>query len=323
MRTPGVKMGAILLVAAVVALALPLVVKSDFWVGFCITVLLSTLTGAAWNVLGGYGGQVSFGHAAYFGAGAYTVALLGMKLGMNAWVAFAAAGIAGGFVGLVTGYLSFRYGLRGSYFALITLAFAEVLRIVFGAVDWAGGGVGLYLPMHVGAANLQFTSKAGYYYVALALGAGAILVGWLIQRSRLGAWLVAIRDNEDAARALGVDTFACKLQAITISAALTGLGGAFYADYYLYIDPGLAFGPSISVEVLLAPIIGGLGTVWGPFVGAVALQGAGELGRRLMGDAPGLSLVFYGVLLVVMVKFRPDGLIGLFDRLFKPRASHA
>jgi branched-chain amino acid transport system permease protein len=142
-----------------------------------------------------------------------------------------------------------------------------------------------------------------------------------VQRSRLGAWLVAIRDNEDAARALGVDTFACKLRAITLSAALTGLGGAFYADYYLYLDPGLAFGPSVSVEILLAPIIGGLGTVWGPFVGAVALQGAGELGRRLMGDAPGLSLVFYGVLLVVMVKFRPDGLIGLFDRLVKPRAA--
>jgi len=312
-----------LVIAAVCAIALPLMVTSDFWIGFCITVLLSTLMGAAWNVLGGYGGQVSFGHAAYFGTGAYTAALLGMKLGVNAWLAFAAAGAAGGLVGLLTGYLSFRYGLRGSYFALVTLAFAEVLRILAGAVDWSGGGVGLYLPLHVGAASLQFASKAGYYYVALALGAGAILVGWMIQRSRLGAWLVAIRDNEDAARALGVDTFACKLKAITISAALTGLGGAFYADYYLYIDPGIAFGPSVSVEILLAPIIGGLGTVWGPFVGAVALQGAGELGRRLLGDAPGLSLVFYGVLLVVMVKFRPDGLVGLFDRFFRTRAAHA
>lgn len=312
-----------LVIAAACAVVLPLVVTSDFWVGFCITVLLSTLMGAAWNVLGGYCGQVSFGHAAYFGAGAYTAALLGMKLGVNAWVAFAAAGVAGGLVGLLTGYLSFRYGLRGSYFALVTLAFAEVLRILAGAVDWSGGGVGLYLPLRVGAANLQFASKAGYYYVALGLGAGAILVGWLIQRSRLGAWLVAIRENEDAARALGVHTFACKLQAITISAALTGLGGAFYADYYLYIDPGIAFGPGVSVEILLAPIIGGLGTVWGPFVGALALQGAGELGRRLLGDAPGLSLVFYGVLLVVMVKFRPDGLIGLFDRLVRPRAAHA
>ncbi|HTY70332.1 MAG TPA: branched-chain amino acid ABC transporter permease [Alphaproteobacteria bacterium] len=312
-----------LVIAAACAVALPLVVTSDFWLGFCITVMLSTLMGAAWNVLGGYGGQVSFGHAAYFGAGAYTAALLGMKLGVNACVALALAGAAAGLVGLLTGYLSFRYGLRGSYFALVTLAFAEVLRILAGAVDWSGGGVGLYVPLHVGAANLQFASKAGYYYVALALGAGALLVGWAIQRSRLGAWLVAIRENEDAARALGVHTFACKLKAITISAALTGLGGAFYADYYLYIDPGIAFGPGVSVEILLAPIIGGLGTVWGPFVGAIALQGAGELGRRLLGDAPGLSLVFYGVLLVVMVKFRPDGLIGLFGRFARQRPAHA
>lgn len=313
----------LILVAAACALALPLVVRSDFWVGFAITVLLSTLTGVAWNILGGYGGQVSFGHAAFFGAGAYTAALLNMKLGVNAWVAFAAAGAAGGIVGIVIGYLSFRYGLRGSYFALITLAFAEVMRIVVGAADFAGGGVGLYVPLHVGLANMQFATKAGYYYVALALAAGAIFIGWRLERSRLGAWLVAIRENEDAARALGVNTLACKLRAIALSAVLTGLGGAFYADYYLYLDPGLVFGPNISVEVLLAPIIGGIGTVWGPFVGATALHAAGELGRRLMGDAPGLSLVLYGVLLVLMVKFRPDGLIGLFDRFAKPRAAHA
>lgn len=313
----------LMVVAAACALALPLVVHSDFWVGFAITVLLSTLTGVAWNILGGYGGQVSFGHAAFFGAGAYTAALLNMKLGVNAWVAFAAAGAAGGIVGLAIGYLSFRYGLRGSYFALITLAFAEVLRIAVGAADFAGGGVGLYVPLHVGAANMQFATKAGYYYVALALGAGAILIGWRLERSRLGAWLVAIRENEDAARALGVDILACKLRAIALSAVLTGLGGAFYADYYLYLDPGLVFGPQVSVEVLLAPIIGGLGTVWGPFVGAVALHVAGEFGRRMMGDAPGLSLVLYGVLLVLMVKFRPDGLIGLFDRIGKSRAAHA
>lgn len=314
---------AVLALAVACALALPLVIRSDFWIGFCITVLLSTLTGAAWNILGGYGGQVSFGHAAFFGTGAYAAALLNMKLGVNAWVAFAAAGAAAGVVGLVTGYLSFRYGLRGSYFALITLAFAEVLRISVGAADFAGGGVGLYVPLHVGVANLQFAGKAGYYYVALALGAGAILIGWCLERSRLGAWLVAIRENEDAARALGVDTLACKLKAITLSAALTGLGGAFYADYYLYLDPGLVFGPNISVEVLLAPIIGGVGTVWGPFVGAVALQSAAEFGRRMVGDAPGLSLVLYGVLLVLMMKFRPDGLIGLFERLAKPRAAQA
>jgi branched-chain amino acid transport system permease protein len=313
---------ALLLAAAICALALPLVIRSDFWIGFCITVLLSTLTGTAWNILGGYGGQVSFGHAAFFGTGAYTAALLAMKFGVNAWIAFAAAAPAAGAVGLVIGYLSFRSGLRGSYFALITLAFAEVLRIGVGATDFAGGGVGLYVPLHVGAANLQFAGKAGYYYVALGLAAGAILIGRRLAQSRLGAWLVAIRENEDAARALGADTLACKMKAITLSAALTGLGGAFYADYYLYLDPSLVFGPNISVEVLLAPIIGGVGTVWGPFAGAVGLQTAAELSRRAFGDVAGLSLVLYGMLLVLMIKFRPDGLIGLFERLARPRALH-
>jgi len=242
---------------------------------------------------------------------------------VNAWLAFAAAGIAAGAVGVVIGYLSFRYGLRGSYFALVTLAFAEVLRIAVGSVDFAGGGVGLYLPLQVGIANMQFASKAGYYYVALALGAGAIAVAWRLERSRLGAWLVAIRENEDAARALGVDTLRCKLHAITISGAMTGLGGAFYANYYLYLDPGLAFGPGVSVEVLLAPIVGGIGTIWGPFIGAAALQLAGEMARRLLGEAPGLSLIFYGALLVLTVKFLPDGLIGLGRRLFPMRPAHA
>src|SRR5258708_5424142 len=289
----------------------------------CLAVLLSTLTGAAWNVLGGFGGQFSFGHAAFFGAGAYAAAILEMRFGVNAWLAFAAAGVVGGAVGFGIGYLSFRYGLRGSYFALITLAFAEVLRILANAADFTGGGVGLYLPLQVGGAHLQFATKARYDYLALGLGAGAILVGWMLERSRLGAWLVAIRENEDAARALGVDTFAGKLPAIALSGALTGLAGAFYADYYLYIDPGLAFGPGISVEILLAPIIGGIGTVWGPFLGAAALRVAGELARRLMGDAPGLSLIFYGALLVIMVKFLPDGLIGLLDRAVRPRGIHA
>jgi branched-chain amino acid transport system permease protein len=305
------------------AIAAPWLIASDFWLGFIITVLLFAVMGTAWNVLGGFAGQFSFGHAAFFGAGAYTAALLPMLLGLNAWIAFALAAVAGAVVGFVVGYLSFRYGLRGSYFALITLAFAEVLRVLIGSLDVAGGGVGLYLPPRPGAANLQFISKSGYYYLVLALAAGAWWVSWALDRSRLGVWLLAIRENEDAARALGIDVLQCKLHAIMISGALTGLGGAFYADYYLYLDPGIAFGADVSVEVLLAPIIGGLGTVWGPFVGSLALQVAGEAARRLMGDAPGLSLVFYGALLVIMIKFLPNGLIGVWNRMTALRARHA
>lgn len=311
------------LIGIVVAVALPYLIRSDFWLGVCITVLLFTLMGTAWNLLGGYAGQFSFGHAAFFGVGAYTASLLHVGWGVNAWVALALAGAAGGATGLIIGTLSFRYGLRGSYFALVTLAFAEVLRLLANTADFTGGGVGLYLPLEIGFANLQFTGKAGYYYVALGLAALSLGIASWIEQSRLGAWLLAIRENEDAARALGIDVFACKLRAIAISGALTALGGAFYADYYLYIDPGLAFGPDISVEILLAPIIGGLGTVWGPLLGAAALQAAGEIARRLMGDAPGLSLVFYGVLLVVMVRVLPDGLMGVLRRGLRTRAAHA
>ncbi len=313
----------LLVSGGIAALALPALVHSDFWLGFLITVLLFAVMGMAWNVLGGYAGQFSFGHAAFFGTGAYAAAILQMSWGLNPWLGLIAAAVFGAGAGLVIGYLSFRYGLRGSYFALITLAFAEVLRILANSADFTGGGVGLYLPPQGGMAHLQFASKVGYYYVALALAAGSVGVGWALERSRLGAWLAAIRENEDAARALGVDSLSCKLQAIAISGAMTGLAGAFYADYYLYIDPTIAFGPDVSVEVLLAPIIGGLGTVWGPLLGAAALQAAAEFARRLMGDAPGLSLVFYGALLVLFVRFMPDGLMGWLRRRPRREPRHA
>lgn len=296
------------------AVAVPLVVRSDFWLGFLITVLLFAAMGMAWNILGGYAGQFSFGHAAFFGTGAYAAAVLHVGFGLNPWLGLVLAAIAGGLVALIIGYLSFRYGLRGSYFALITLAFAEVLRILANSAEFTGGGVGLYVPLKIGIANIQFQDKTGYYYLALAFAVLSLVVAWALERSRLGAQMMAIRENEDAAQALGVDTFACKLKAIVISGTLTGIGGAFYTHYYLYIDPGIAYGPGVSVEILLVPIIGGLGTVFGPLLGSAVLHGAGELARRLMGDAPGLSLIFYGLLLVIMVRFMPEGLMGVLRR---------
>ena len=306
---------AALALATAIALAAPFLVASDFWLGFLVTTLLYAYLGMAWNVLGGYAGQFSFGHAVFFGAGAYTSSILHVAFGLNPWLGMALAALAGGLVGALIGFLSFRFGLRGSYFALITLAFAEVFRVLANSVEFTGGGVGLYLPLKVASANLQFAGKAGYYYVALALTVFSLAVAWRLERSRFGAWLMAIRENEDAARALGVDTFACKLKAIMLSGAMTGIGGTFYAQYYLYIDPGIAFGPAISVEILLVPIIGGLGTVFGPLLGSGVLQAAGELAKRFTGNAPGLNLVIYGALLVVMVRFLPDGLIGLVRRL--------
>jgi len=231
-------------VAALAILALlPLFVRSEFWLTFWILVLLFATLGQAWNVLGGYGGQFSFGHAAFFGAGAYATALLQLRLGLDAWTAAAVATLAGAAAGAAIGGLSFRYGLRGSYFALVTLAFAEVFRVLANSFAFAGGGSGLLIPLRPGVASFQFTDRRAYFYVALALLAVALALAFWLERSRFGARLVAIRENEESAQALGIDPFRVKLGAIALSAALAAMTGILYAQLFLYLDPGLAFGP--------------------------------------------------------------------------------
>jgi branched-chain amino acid transport system permease protein len=299
-----------LVVLVIVLLPLPWLLHSDFWLNLAIMALYFGLLGQAWNLLGGYGGQFSFGHAAFFGTGAYAQAVLQARLGLDPWFCFVLAGLLGGLVGASVGALSFRYGLRGSYFALVTLAFAEVFRILANSVEFTGAGSGLLLPLRKGAAYLQFSDKAGFYWLILALTALGLAIAWWLENSRLGARLVALRENEDAARALGADVFRVKLTAIFLSGALMGWGGAFYVQYFLYIDPNIAYGAGVSIEALLAPIVGGLGTILGPLVGAVLLQIVNQVAQTAIGDAPGLNLVLYGAILVAMVLFLPDGLLG-------------
>lgn len=289
---------------------LPLLIHSDFWMNFLIMALYFGLIGQSWNILGGYGGQFSFGHAAFFGTGAYAQAVLQTALGLDPRLCLIVAAVLAAAAGLFVGALSFRSGLRGSYFALVTLAFAEVFRIVANSVDFTGAGSGLLVPLKHGAASLQFATKAGYFWLILAFTAGGIAIAWWIENSRFGSRLIALRENEDAARALGVDVLQTKLIAITLSAALMGLAGAFYVQYFLYIDPTIAFGSAASISALLIPIIGGLGTALGPLLGAVLLQFISQLTQATMGDAPGLNLVAYGAILVVMVLFLPNGVIG-------------
>lgn len=295
----------------VILLPLPLLVKSDFWITWVTLALFYAYLGQAWNILGGYGGQFSFGHALFFGTGAYCTAVLQIHFGLNAWAGFVLAAIAAGVVGAGTGWLVFRYGLRGSYFALVTLAFAEVFRILANTFQFTGAGVGLLVPLQPGIAQMQFTTKAGFFWLLLALVAMSLLFAWRLENSRFGARLMAVRENEDAARAVGVDPFATKLAAIVASGGIAGSAGALYVQLFLYIDPHIAFGPGMSVEALLVPIIGGLGTVFGPVLGAFALHAIAEIGRVAFGDAPGLNLVLYGILLVLLVLFLPNGLFGL------------
>lgn len=296
-------------------------IDSGVWLTFVMLALYGALLAQAWNILGGFGGQFSFGHAVFFGSGAYVQSIAQLQGGLNAWLALALAMAAAGGVGACVGALTFRYGLKGSYFALVTLAFAEVFRIVALSVDFTGGGVGLMLPLRASAANLQFDSRRSYVLLLGGLLVAALLVTAWLRHSRFGARLQAVRDNEDAARAVGVDPLRIKLGAIVLSGVFTGAAGAVYVQIFQYIDPGIAFGPHVSVEALVGAIVGGLGSLWGPVLGALALHTLADLTRNLFGELPGLNLVVYGSILVLIVMFMPRGLAGLWRQWQQTRRS--
>ncbi len=300
---------AIAVVVAALA-AVPLFVHSNVVLNFLVVTLMIGLAGQGWNIIGGYGGQYSFGHAAFFGTGAYVTAILQVHYGVNAWIGFLAGIVAGAAVGGIIGGLAFRAGLRSSYFALVTLAFAEVLRILASVAPITGAGVGLLVKLDLRAQSFQFQSRAVFYYVVLALVAIGLLVAQWLERSRFGVWLIAVRENEDAAMALGVNATAVKLIAMVISAAITAAAGCFYAQYFLFVDSSIAYGTWISIEALLTPIIGGVGTVFGALVGALVVKSHGEGAKFVTGDEPGLDLMTYGVMLVLVIAFAPRGLVG-------------
>jgi len=297
----------------------PFIFDSNFAINFGILVLFFALIGQSWNIAGGFAGQLSFGHAAFFGIGAYCSTILQLKFGVNPWLGLPASVAGGALAGALIALLSFRAGLRGSYFALITLAFAEAFRIIANSLAITGGGVGLLIPMQRSAANFQFPSRIGFYYVIAALAVLSIAVALWLKRSRFGARLAAIRENEDAARALGIDTFREKVKVMALSGGMCAAGGTFYAQYFLYIDPAVAFGVDKSVEMLLVTMIGGAGTVYGPLIGSLLLTLVGEVTRNLT-EAQGLSLIIYGCLLVVIIGFLPNGLVDLFRMRRRRRA---
>jgi branched-chain amino acid transport system permease protein len=306
-------------IAAVVVVlaAVPLIVHSNATLNFLIMMLMIALAGQGWNILGGYGGQYSFGHAVFFGTGAYVTAVLQVRYGVNAWVGFGVGIATGAVLGAIIGILTFRSGLRGSYFALVTLAFAEVLRIIASVAPVTGAGVGTLIELDLGAQAFQFQSRAAFYWVVLTLVATSLVLTRLIERSRFGAWLIAVRENEDAAKALGVDVRSVKTAAMVISGAMTAAAGCFYAQYFLFIDSGIAYGTWISIEALLTPIIGGVGTVFGPLLGALMVKSLGEGAKLMTGDVPGLDLIVYGGALVLVIWFSPRGLIGGFMQVRK------
>jgi len=304
-----------LAILAAAALVFPLVVRGPFPQHLAILVMLYALLGCAWNLLGGFAGQVSLGQAIFFGAGAYTSTLLGQNLALSPWLGMIAGALVAAALAVVIGYPCFR--LSGHYFAIATIAIGEIASIAVTNWDYAGGAVGLFLPVgSEGLASLQFhRSKLGYYYVLAAMLGGALALSSWLRRGRAGYYWRAIREEEAAARSVGVPALRFKQIAIAISAALTACAGTFYAQYVLFIDPGSVLPLSLSIQICLVAVLGGAGTVLGPLLGAAVLVPLSEASRVLLGGSGrSLDLVVYGLLIMLISVFEPAGLAGLARR---------
>jgi branched-chain amino acid transport system permease protein len=309
MNAGAMRTRALALALAVLAL-LPFASHSQFFVNLAMLTAISAALGQAWNIAGGFGGLTSFGHAAFFGLGAYADAILQTRYGLNPWLGLPAAAVLGGGVGWLIGVATFRAGLRGSYFALVTLAFAEAFGILANSLDITGGGSGILVALHPGFAHFQFADRRAGYALAIALLTLATLAAWRLSVGRFGAQLLAVRENEEAARALGVRAVRVKSAALALSGALTALGGVLYVQSYLYVDPGIAFSAERSVEMLLVAMIGGAGTVLGPLLGALVVHVIADTSRSLIAT-PGVAPMLYGIVLLLIIGLLPGGVARL------------
>jgi len=302
-----------LLVLLGLMIAAPLV-AGGYPISVLILILHFAYLGLAWNVMMGFAGLLSLGHALYVGLGAYVAAALYTYWGVPAMIGAVPAAIAATLAGIGIGALGFRFRVNGVYFALLTIAFAEFTRVLFDHLDWTGGSSGFFLPVTHGTVSLIDLRGPPvlFYYVALAMTVAAFILSWALIRSRLGyAWL-AVREDPEAAAASGVNVFRVRLAAVAVSAALTALGGVFYAFYYNNMYPEQIFSMGRSLEIILAPIIGGIGTLFGPILGAFVLTLLGEGTMALLEHVglaqPGAKQVIYGFALLVIIVAKPAGL---------------
>lgn len=295
--------------AAVLAVV-PLVIDGPSHMNLVILMLMAAQLGVAWNILGGYAGQVSFGHVAFFGLGGYTSTMLALQFGVNAWLGALIGAAVAAAVSVVIGWPCFR--LKGHYFGMATIAVAEIIQTLFTNWERAGAAVGLTIPMdQQGWGVMIFASKTPYYYLALGLLLLSLGIAWAIERSRLGYYFRAIKDEPDAARSLGISLTRYKLIALAISSALAALGGTLYAQKELYIDPGSVLHTGLSIKMALVSILGGVGTLIGPVLGAIALTGIEEGSRVLFGGSGrGTDLIVQAVIIIVIAVYQPTGVVG-------------
>jgi branched-chain amino acid transport system permease protein len=313
--TEGVSRRSLTLLAALLAalLVLPLA-ANDYLITVLILILYFAYIGQGWNIMMGFAGQLSLGHALYIGLGAYAAAALYVHFGVSPWIGLWLSMAIAAAAGAVIGFLAFRFGVGGVYFAILTIAFAEFARIGFDHFRWVQGSSGFFLPVANYTANDLWNlrgSPAMFYYLMLAMTAAAFVLCHMLLRSRMGYYWQAIRESPEAAEALGVTLFRYKMAAVVISAALTSLAGVVFAFYYNNLFPEQIFHISRSIELILGPIIGGIGTLAGPIVGAFVITGLAEGMREVMLrlgiDVPGVKQVFYGICLLLVVMFLPDG----------------
>ena len=299
---------ALLLLLGVVIL-FPLFEKSPSHQNFVILVLMAAQLGVAWNIIGGYAGQISLGQVAFYGLGAYTSTLLFTKFGINPWIAIPIGGLLAASISLAVGWSCFR--LKGHYFAMATIAVAEIIQIIFTNWEFAGTAVGLNLPMEGGWKFLIFSEKEPYYYLALGLLLLTLAVNYAIEKSYLGYYFRAIKDESDAAQSLGVNLSLYKQIAFAISSFFTALGGSLYAHKELYIDPASVLHTGLSIKMALVSILGGVGTLSGPVIGAAVLTFIEE-GTRVVfgGSGKGTDLVIYAALIVIIAVYYPSGVVG-------------
>ncbi len=310
----------LLAIGIVSAIAYPHIFSLPFPRHLMIMVFIYATLGSAWNLIGGYAGQVSLGNAVYFGLGAYTSALLLMKAGINPWLGILVGVAISSLVSLVVGYPCFKLG--GHYFAIATIAVGEMFQHAWLNWDWAGSAIGLNLPiLDEGFGNFQFhQSKLPYYYIGLCMVGTAVLISYIVDRSKIGYYFRAIKGDQDAARSLGISHTKYKAYAMVLSASLTSIAGSFYAQYVLFIDPDSVFPLMLSINMCLMATLGGLGSVWGPVIGAFILIPISEFTRiKMGGGGTGIDIIVYGLLIILICLFQPSGIIGIFKQFQKKK----
>ncbi len=313
----------VVLVVGVAVLALLPAILPAAREGVAVRTLIFAVMGVGWNIMSGYGGMFSFGHAAFFGIGAYTDAYLLVAHGITPWLGMVIGAVLAAAFGVATAYLSLRYHLKGAYFALATFAFAQMLLLLTSNIEALQKTRGFNIPLIPGGSwsKLQFpVGSHNYYWIILGLLALAVAVNILLVHSRTGQYIMAIRDDDIAAESLGIPILRYQLAAVAVSAGITALAGAFYTQYFLFIDPNLAFGAAVSVEAIVPAVIGGIGTIFGPVIGAAVIGPLSEVTASVLRNPPavlsfvegrsGLDVATYAVLLILIVLFLPRGIYG-------------